>query len=79
MNLGTVTPPLTKLPPHYNRVKEDSRYKTFVALVKNEVVGFISTVQFFTVGLDGNLLWLVQMAVKREIRSKGIGTELLKL
>jgi predicted N-acetyltransferase YhbS len=64
--------------PHYNRVKDDERYKTFVALLEDEVVGFVSAVQFFTVGFDGNLMWIVQIAVTKEIQNKGIGTKLLQ-
>ena len=63
---------------HYDRVKGDERYKTFAALLNGETVGFISTVQFFTVGFDGNLIWIVQMAVKKEIQNNGVGTKLLQ-
>ena len=67
-----------EIAPHYDRVKNDERYKTFVALVEDEVVGFVSAAQFFTVGLDGNLMWIVGLAVKKEIQNKGIGTKLLQ-
>lgn len=63
---------------HHSRVNDDERYKTLVALVDDEVVGFISSVQFFSLGLDSNLLWIVGIAVKNKLQNKGIGTKLLQ-
>ncbi|MCL2159278.1 MAG: GNAT family N-acetyltransferase [Oscillospiraceae bacterium] len=76
--IGSRYATVAEIAPHYYRVKDDERYKTFMALIEDEVVGFASTVQFYTVGLDGNLIWLVQMAVKREMQNKGIGSKLLR-
>lgn len=63
---------------HYERVKYDERYKTFVALVEDEVVGFVSSVQSFAVGFEGCFMQIIGIAVKKEINNKGIGSKLLQ-
>lgn len=63
---------------HHERVKEDDRYKTFVALYEDKVVGFVTTVQSFAVGLEVGFIHLTGIAVKSEMQNKGIGTRLLK-
>ena len=63
---------------HYNRVKNDDRYKTYVALLENEVVGFISSAQTYAVGFDGSAMQIIAMAVKTEKQNKGIGTKLIQ-
>ena len=64
--------------PHYDRVKGDERYKTFVALLDNEIVGFVSSVQSFGVGIEGSFMQIIGIAVKTEKQNKGIGTKLLQ-
>ena len=64
--------------PHYERVKNDDRYKTYVALLENEVVGFISSAQTYAVGFDGSAMQIIAMAVKTEKQNKGIGTKLIQ-
>ena len=63
---------------HYDRVKDDTLYKTYVALLENEVVGFISSSQTYAVGFDGRYMQIIAMAVKTEKQGKGIGTELIQ-
>jgi len=64
--------------PHYNRVKNDDRYKTYVALLDDEIIGFISSSQTYAVGFDGNSMQIIAMAVKTEKQNKGIGTRLIQ-
>lgn len=62
---------------HYDRIKDDERYKTFVALIEDEVVGFVSSVQSFAIGFEGSFMQITGIAVKKEMQHKGIGTKLL--
>ena len=64
--------------PHYDRVKNDDSYKTYVALLGNEVVGFISSAQSYAVGFDGRYMQIIAMAVKTQKQNKGIGTKLIQ-
>jgi len=64
--------------PHYDRVKNDGRYKTYAALIEDEVVGFISSAQSYAVGFDGSYMQIIAMAVKTEKHNKGIGTNLIQ-
>ena len=64
--------------PHYDRMKGDDRYKTFVALHEGEVVGFISSVQSFAVGFDVGFIHIVGLATRSEYQGKGIGTKLMQ-
>ena len=63
---------------HYERVKTDERYKTFVAVFNDEVVGFISLVWSFAIGCEVGFIHVVALAVKTEKQNKGIGTKLIK-
>lgn len=64
--------------PYFNKVKNDDNYKTFVALLNNNVVGFIFTVtMLWTVSESANM-FVQGIAVKNEYQNKGIGTKLLK-
>ncbi|MFX3649947.1 MAG: GNAT family N-acetyltransferase [Paenibacillus sp.] len=53
-------------------------YKTFVALIDNEVVGFVTIVQSLSVGVPIGYLHIQALAVKRELQNRGIGTKLLR-
>jgi len=64
--------------PYFNKVKNDDNYKTFVALLNNNVVGFIFTVTtLWTVSESANM-FVQGIAVKNKYQNKGIGTKLLK-
>lgn len=63
---------------HYDRVKDDERYKTFVALIEDDVVGFVASVQSFAVGFEGCFMQIIAFAVKKEAQKKGIGSKLLQ-
>ncbi len=60
----------------FNTIKNDKNYKTFVALLNNNVIGFISTVTMFWVA--SGCMFIQCIAVKNEYQNKGIGTKLLK-
>jgi predicted N-acetyltransferase YhbS len=65
--------------PFFNKVKNDESYKTFVALLNNNIVGVISTVtMFWAVSEPANTLLVQGFAVKNECQNNGIGTKLLK-
>ena len=49
-----------------------------MALLENEVVGFISSAQTYAVGFDGSAMQIIAMAVKTERQGKGIGTKLIQ-
>jgi PhnO protein len=64
--------------PHYERMKNDNRYQTYVAFHENAVIGFITAVQSFAVGFEIGFLHITGLAVREEHQNKGIGTKLLK-
>ena len=63
---------------HYRRVKDDERYKTFVALLDGEAVGFISSIWSYEIGYEVGFMHIVGLAVKAEMQNKGIGTKLIQ-
>lgn len=60
------------------KMNKDGHYKTFVALLENDVVGFVTTVQALSVGLPIGYLHIQALAVKKEFQHRGIGTKLLR-
>jgi len=64
--------------PHYARIRDNECYKTFVALIEDEVVGFISSVQWYGIGIEGSYMMITGIAVREENRNKGIGTLLIQ-
>ena len=76
--LGNKNVTAENIAPHYSRVKNDDRYKTYVALLENEVVGFISSAQTYAVGFDGSYMQIIALAVKIEKQNRGIGTKLIQ-
>ena len=69
---------IDNIAPHYNRVKDDARYKTYVALLKEEVVGFVSSAQTYAVGYDGSSMQIIALAVKTDKQNQGIGSQLIR-
>ena len=63
----------------FNVVKDDEKYKTFIALADNIVVGVICIVATFSVvsGIADHI-HVQNFVVKNEYRGKGIGTKLLR-
>lgn len=60
------------------RMNKNNDYKTFVALLDNEVVGFITTVQTMALEFEIGYLKINGLAVQKNLQNKGIGTKLLK-
>lgn len=63
---------------HYNRIKDDERYKTFVAVDNGDVVGFVSSVYSHEIGRKVGFMHIVGLAVKKEKQNMGIGKRLLE-
>lgn len=59
-------------------MNREGNYKTFVALIENEVVGFVTIVQALSVGVPIGYLHIQGLAVKRNVQHRGIGTKLLR-
>jgi len=76
--LGNKNVTAENIAPHYDRIKNDDCYKTYVALFEDEVVGFISSAQSYAVGFDGSYMQIIAIAVKTENQNKGIGTKLIQ-
>ena len=64
-----------------SRVEEMMRrgnYQIFVACDGDKVVGFIGCVSYLAFELENEGMKIIALAVSKECRRKGIGTELLK-
>lgn len=64
--------------PFFNKVKNDENYITFVALLGNSVIGYISAVTFIGASSEKSNMFLQGFVVKKEYQNKGIGKKLLK-
>jgi len=64
--------------PYYALEKLDDNYKTFVAVLDGQVVGFIYTLRFMSVGPPVWFMNIHGLAVAPELRGKGIGSQLIK-
>src|SRR5437879_11626329 len=64
--------------PHYDRVKNDDNYKTFVAVIDNDVVGFVASVQTYAIGFEEQQMQITGIAVKSGKHNKGIVTKLIR-
>lgn len=62
----------------YEKMKENDAYRTFVALLDDDVVGFITTVQVLAAGFQVGYLKINGLAVRSEYQGKGIGTALIR-
>lgn len=62
----------------FNKVKDNEDYITFVALLDNEAVGFVSAITFLWTFSERSNMFIQGFAVKNEYQNKGIGTKLLK-
>lgn len=64
-----------------NRVEEMMKrgnYQIFVACDSDKVVGYIGCVSYLAFELDNEGIKIIALAVSKEYRRKGIGTQLLK-
>ena len=64
--------------PHYERMKNDGRYKTYVASGADGAVGFITSVTYYGIGVEGPYMIIIGISVREDARGTGIGTKLIK-
>lgn len=62
----------------YKKMKNDSRYNTFVADVDNTVVGFVTTVETIAVGYPNGYMKVNGLAVLPAFQHCGIGKMLME-
>lgn len=62
----------------YEKMKEDSRYRTFVAEVKGKVAGFATAVETLAVGYPNGYIKMNGLAVLPEFQHCGIGKMLME-
>lgn len=65
----------------YNRIDEmlkRGNYQIFVACDGDKVVGYVGCVSYLAFELDNEGMKIIALAVSKEYRRKGIGTQLLK-
>lgn len=62
----------------YEKMKDDSRYNTFVADVDNAVVGFVTTAETLAVGYPNGYMKVNGLAVLPEFQHRGIGKMLME-
>jgi len=69
---------LDKLNNRINEMLKRGNYQIFVACDGNKVVGYIGCVSYLAFELDNEGMKIIALAVSKEYRRKGIGTQLLK-
>ncbi|WP_405174458.1 GNAT family N-acetyltransferase [Paenibacillus sp. FSL H8-0261] len=60
------------------QMRKAGNYKTFVALLENHVVGFISSVHALAVGSANDYLHITGLAVHNDFQRHKVGTKLLR-
>ena len=69
---------LDKLNNRIDEMLKRGNYQIFVACDGDKVVGYIGCVSYLAFELDNEDMKIIALAVSKEYRRKGIGTELLK-
>ena len=69
---------LDKLNNRVDEMLKRGNYQIFVACDGDKVVGYIGCVSYLAFELDNEGMKIIALAVSKEYRRKGIGTELLK-
>ena len=69
---------LDKLNNRIDEMLKRGNYQIFVACDGDKVVGYIGCVSYLAFELDNEGMKIIALAVSKEYRRKGIGTELLK-
>lgn len=70
---------LSALAERVNKMINCGNYHIFVACDNNRIVGFIGFVTFLAFEVKNECIKIIALAVSKEYRRKGIGTELLKV
>jgi len=63
---------------HHERFKGNENYKAFVAEWENHIAGFVYVMRYAPWAAAGEQFWIQGIAVKKDMRGKGIGTKLLE-
>ena len=63
---------------HHARFKGNENYKAFVAELENHIAGFVYIMRYAPWAAAGEQFWIQGIAVKSDMRGKGIGTKLLE-
>ncbi len=69
---------LNKLNTRINEMLKRGNYQIFVACDNDKVVGYIGCVSYLAFELENEGMKIIALAVSKEYRKKGIGTQLLK-
>ena len=69
---------LNKLNARINEMQKCGNYQIFVACDGDKVVGYIGCVCYLAFELENEGMKIIALAVSKEYRRKGIGTQLLK-
>ena len=69
---------LIKLNARINEMLKRGNYQIFVACDGDKVVGYIGCVSYLAFELENEGMKIIALAVSKEYRRKGIGTQLLK-
>ena len=69
---------LDKLNNRINEMMKRGNYQIFVVCDGDKVVGFIGCVSYLAFELENEGMKIIALAVSKEYRRKGIGTQLLK-
>lgn len=69
---------LTKLNTRVDEMMKRGNYQIFVACDGDKVVGYIGCVSYLAFELDNEGMKIIALAVSKEYRRRGIGTQLLK-
>lgn len=69
---------LDKLNNRINEMQKRGNYQIFVACDGDKVVGYIGCVSYLAFELENEGMKIIALAVSKEYRRKGIGTQLLK-
>ena len=62
----------------YEKMRGDSRYRTFVADADGEIVGFVTAVQTLAIGYPNGYIKMNGLAVLPEFQRHGIGKKLME-
>ena len=75
--LGYPDVKLDDLTRRMDMMNQDKNYYTFVALLDNDVVGFIGALQDIAFEVSG-FMRIIALAVSKDYQNKGVGSSLLK-
>lgn len=60
------------------QMNKNPNYEILVALIDNQIVGFISLMQGIALEMEGTVIRIIGLAVKNTYQGKGIGSSLIR-